>query len=148
MKRLLAAAAFVACLAGSAVAAPDAVQTAADFHAAIAAGDGAAVSALLADDATIYEEGWVEHSKAEYLTRHLPDDIAFSRQVTIATTSSQTFTRGDLAWVISEGTSKGTFQGREIDRVTTETMVLRLDQGGWRIVHMHWSSHKAPSAGA
>jgi len=145
MKQLFAAVAFVACLAGPATAAPDAVQTAADFHAALAAGDAEAAAALLADDVTIYEEGWVERSKAEYVARHLPDDIAFSRQVTMTTASSQTFTRGDTAWVISEGTSKGTFQGKPVDRVNAETMVLRLDQGGWRIVHMHWSSHKAPS---
>lgn len=148
MRPLLTAVAFGLCLAVTpAFAAPDAVATAADFHAALDAGNAEAAAALLADDLTVYEEGRVEHSKAEYLRDHLPADIAFSRAVPGTTTLSQTFTKGDMAWVISEGRSRGAFEGKPVDRITTETMVLRLDAGGWRIVHIHWSSHKAPAAG-
>ena len=148
MRLLLATAtaALAFCLATAPVqAAPDAVATAADFHAALNAGDGEAAAALLADDLTVYEEGHVERSKAEYVSGHMPGDLAYSRAVPGATTRSQTFTRGDLAWVISEGRTTGTYQGKPVDRITTETMILRLDAGGWRIVHIHWSSRKPPA---
>jgi ketosteroid isomerase-like protein len=35
---------------------------------------------------------------------------------------------------------KGAYKGKPVDRLTTETMVLRKTPDGWRIVHVHWSS--------
>ena len=32
--------------------------------------------------------------------------------------------------------------GRSVDSFDTETMVLHRSQEGWRIVHIHWSSHR------
>ncbi len=98
------------------------------------------------DVLVVYESGHVERSKAEYVRGHLPSDLAFSRAVPGVTTLSQTFTRGDMAWVITEGRTTGTYEGKPVDRITTETLVLRLDAGGWRIVHIHWSSRKPPAA--
>ena len=34
----------------------------------------------------------------------------------------------------------GSFKGKSIDLLTTETMILRRMAGDWRIVHIHWSS--------
>ena len=40
--------------------------------------------------------------------------------------------------------TSGTFRDREIDAVTTETMILRRAEDGiLRIHHIHWSSRKA-----
>jgi ketosteroid isomerase-like protein len=50
---------------------------------------------------------------------------------------------GAFAWVASEGRMTGNWQGRAVDRVTTETMVLRRVGGSWRIIHIHWSSAPA-----
>jgi len=47
---------------------------------------------------------------------------------------------GNLAWVASEGRATGTYKGKAIDSVTTESMVLRRSGAGWKIVHIHWSS--------
>lgn len=147
MRQLFPVVAFAVCIAGTpAIAAPDAVETAAEFHAALNAGDSEAAAALLADDLTVYEEGHVERSKAEYVRGHLPSDLEYSRAVPGVTSLSETFTRGEMAWVISEGRATGVFEGKPVDRITTETMILRLDAGGWKIVHIHWSSHKAPAA--
>lgn len=52
-------------------------------------------------------------------------------------------TSGDLAWVASEGRTRGRYKDRDIDRITTETMILRRVGGVWRIVHVHWSSRAA-----
>jgi ketosteroid isomerase-like protein len=55
-------------------------------------------------------------------------------------------TAGELAWVASEGRTRGRFKERDVDRITTETMVLRRQAGGWRIIHVHWSSRAASAA--
>ena len=48
------------------------------FHGALRRGDTKAAAALLAEDALIFEEGGVEHTKAQYAANHLPADAAFS----------------------------------------------------------------------
>ena len=45
------------------------------------------------------------------------------------------------SFVISRNTAF-TFKGKAIDSITLETMVLRREQSGWRIVHIHWSSRE------
>jgi hypothetical protein len=45
-----------------------------------------------------------------------------------------------VAWVSTEGRTTGSFKGKAIDLLTTETMILRRMAGDWRIVHIHWSS--------
>jgi hypothetical protein len=37
------------------------------------------------------------------------------------------------------------FNGRPVDRLTVETMLLRRHADGWRIQHIHWSSRAAPA---
>ena len=110
------------------------------FHAALQRGDTDAAAALLSDDALVFEEGGVERTKAEYAANHLPADAAFSRLVASAVTRRSGGFEGALAWVASEGRMTGTYKGKAIDRVTTETMVLRRIRGNWKIVHIHWSS--------
>lgn len=113
------------------------------FHAALKAGDTAAALALLAPDVMIFEEGGAERSRDEYASHHLGSDAAF------AAASEATLSRrwgqadGDVAWVVSEGRTTGQFNGRAVDRLTTETMVLKRHADGWRIHHIHWSS-RAP----
>lgn len=123
-------------------ASPEAVVDA--FHAALAKGDTAGAAALLADDALIFEEGGAERSKAEYAVRHLPADAAFSKSVRTAMTRRASQSAGGMAWVASEGRVSGTFQGKAVDRATTETMILHRTNRGWRIMHVHWSSAAAP----
>ena len=110
------------------------------FHAALGRGDTEAALALLADEALIFEEGGAERSKAEYAGHHLGADAAFSQAVPAVTTRRTGTVSGDIAWIGSEAHSKGTFRGRAVDRNIAETMVLRRVGGGWRIVHIHWSS--------
>jgi len=113
------------------------------FHAALARGDEAAAAALIADDALIFEEGGAERSKSEYQVRHLPADAEFSQAVRFTATRRNGDAAGALALVTTEGRTKGTFRGKAVDRVTTETMVLRRAGPAWKIVHIHWSSAPA-----
>jgi ketosteroid isomerase-like protein len=114
------------------------------FHAALRRGDTRSAAALLADDALIFEEGDAERTKAEYAGHHLPADAAFSQAVPSSVTSRAGYSDGTLAWIASEGRMTGTYKGKQLDRLTTETMVLRRVGKAWRIVHIHWSS-RAPS---
>jgi ketosteroid isomerase-like protein len=110
------------------------------FHAALERGDTKAAAALLADDALVFESGGVERGKAEYASHHLPADALFARAVASKVTRRAGQADGRTAWIASESTTKGTYKGKPIDSVGTETMVLRREQAGWRIVHIHWSS--------
>lgn len=123
--------------------APAALEAAATvdaFHAALRRGDTGSAAALLTDDALIFEEGRAERSKAEYSLRHLGADAEFSKAVKGERVRRAGDAAGDMAWIATEGRSKGRFRGAEVNRVTDETMVLRRIGGTWKIVHIHWSS--------
>jgi ketosteroid isomerase-like protein len=110
------------------------------FHAALHRGDTNSAAALLADDALIFESGGVERSKAEYSAHHLPADAEFSAAVQSVVSDRAGNSDGTIAWIASEGRTTGTFHGKALDLVTTETMLLRRNGNAWKIVHIHWSS--------
>ena len=114
-----------------------------DFHAALARGDTSAAASMLSGAVIIFEGGSAERSLTEYATAHLPADAAFEQAVGSQLVQRSGEVSGDMAWVASEGRTKGQFKGRDVDRVTTETAVLRRVDGRWQIVHLHWSSHAA-----
>jgi ketosteroid isomerase-like protein len=111
------------------------------FHAALRRGDSKAALALVAEEALVFEEGRAERSKAEYAASHAAADAAFSKAVPSVRSRRTGHSAGDLAWIASESRTKGSFNGRPVDRTMVETMVLRRVSGGaWKIVHIHWSS--------
>lgn len=110
------------------------------FHAALRRGDTNAALSHLADNALIYEAGGVERGRQEYASHHLRADSAFARAVPGAVTRRAGEAVGNVAWIATEGRTTGTFKGKAVDRVTTETMVLRRVGRAWKIVHIHWSS--------
>ena len=119
------------------------------FHKALTDGDPKQAMALLSDDVSIYESGGAEASKAEYASHHLDADIAFLKGIkqSVAARSSQA--SGDMALVTTQGATVGTYKDKSINSASTETMVLRLTEGKWKIVHIHWSSaDKKPEAPA
>jgi ketosteroid isomerase-like protein len=113
------------------------------FHAALRRGDATAAAALLASDALIYESGGVEQGKAEYASHHLGADAAFSKATQSVVTRRSGQANGNLAWIATESTTKGSYKERPINSVGTETMILRREGASWRIVHVHWSSANA-----
>ena len=112
------------------------------FHAALRRGDTRGALGFLGERALIYEAGGAERSKAEYAAEHLAADAAFSKAVPSTVARRSGAARGNLAWVATEGRTTGTFSGKPIDSVTTETMILERTGPNWRIVHIHWSSAK------
>jgi ketosteroid isomerase-like protein len=110
------------------------------FHAALGRGDTRAAASLLANDALVYESGGVERGRAEYAAHHLAADAAFAKAMTRVVTRRAASVDGRMAWIASESTSRGSFRNKPINSKSTETMILRRERVGWRIVHVHWSS--------
>lgn len=109
-------------------------------HAALQAGDTTGALAFLAPDVMIFEGGGAERSREEYASHHLGSDAAFSAATEASVTRRSGWALGDVAWIVSEGRTTGQFNGRAVNLLTTETMVLRRGPDGWRIQHIHWSS--------
>lgn len=122
------------------VSARGAAATVDAFHAALDRGDTRTAASLLADDALIFESGGAERSKAEYAGHHLTADAEYSRAVSSVVTRRAGSSIGGIAWVASEGRTTGTYKGKALDLLTTETMVLRRIGSTWKITHIHWSS--------
>ena len=110
------------------------------FHAALRRGDTKAALSYLAENALIYEAGGVERGRQEYASHHLGADAAFAQAVPGTVTRRAGDAVGAVAWIATEGRTTGTYKDKAIDRVTTETMVLRRVGGVWKIAHIHWSS--------
>lgn len=113
------------------------------FHAALKVGDTEAALALLAPEVMIFEEGGAERSRDKYASHHLASDAAFAAASEASVARRSGWAEGDVAWITSEGRTTGQFNGRAVDRLTAETMVLKRHADGWRIHHIHWSS-RAP----
>jgi ketosteroid isomerase-like protein len=113
------------------------------FHRALETGDTAAVRGLLAEQVTVQEGGGLE-SRSEYLSHHLPGDMAFAAAIASERRPVAVEVRGDVAWVVSTSRRTGTFRDRAIDMQGAELMVLTRDRDTWRIAAIHWSSRSRP----
>ena len=114
------------------------------FHAALAAGDSVAALSYLAPDAIVVESGGLE-TRAEYAAHHLGADMAFARGVPSTRQVAAVRQDGDVAWVASTSTSKGTWQDRPVASQGAELIVLTRTPAGWRIRAIHWSSRRLGS---
>lgn len=124
------------------------VVVVARFHGALALGDSAAALGLLDRDAIILESGAAE-TRDEYRSHHLPADIEFARAVKSKQSVVGVSVSGTVAWVASISTTKGLFEGRQINSDGAELIVLRRTESGWKIAAIHWSSraHRLAPAG-
>ena len=113
------------------------------FHDGIRKGDAAAVARVIADDALMLEAGGTE-TRAEYLSHHLPADIEFEKTVSIKRSPIRVIVNGPSAWATSTSEFSGTFQGKPVDSLGAELMVLSRERDGWRIRAIHWSGRARP----
>ena len=113
------------------------------FHAGIRTGDSAAVAQLVAEDALMLEAGGAE-TRAEYVKNHLPADIEFEKSVSIKRSPIRVIVNGPSAWATSTSEFTGTFQGKPVDSIGAELMVLSREAAGWRIRAIHWSGRARP----
>ena len=115
------------------------IRTASRFHDALKAGDTATVKSLLSPDLRVLEGGEVEN-RAQYVSHHLAEDIEFAKTVKDEQTLVSYVRQGNVAWLVSTSTATGKFNGRDINSVGAELMILSRTQKGWQIRAIHWSS--------
>lgn len=123
-------------------AAQPAVAVVEQFSAALKAAEFTRVSQLLAEDALILEGGGAERSREEYLGHHAKADAAFLKDAHVQVTRRTARSEGRLAWVGTESELHSSRNGQPMTVLSTETMVLKNTDAGWRIVHIHWSSRE------
>jgi ketosteroid isomerase-like protein len=121
-----------------------AVEVVDAFSAALKSGDIVRATTYLHPDVLVLESGGAERSRAEYLTEHAGADAEFLRDATIVPLARRVDAAGELAWVASESRIEYPYEGATKRVLSTETMVLRRDAEGWKIVHIHWSSRSVP----
>lgn len=112
------------------------------FHAAIVNADRAAAASALANDVQIYESGFVERSRDEYLTQHFAEDAKFAKAVTRKVLKREETVAESMAVIMEETETRGSYEGKPVKLIGLETAILRLNGGNWQIVHIHWSSRK------
>ena len=113
------------------------------FHSAVTAGDAAGAMAVVGADAVFLEAGGME-TRAEYEKDHLPADIEFEKSVPMKRGALRLVVSGDAAWTTCTTELRGTFQGRTIDSIGTEMIVLSRTAGGWQIRAVSWTSRARP----
>jgi len=113
------------------------------FHEAIRTGDKAQAALILKSDVIIYESGYVERSRDEYLGHHFGSDGEFARATTSKVLHQSERATGELAVVMRETATTGKFKGKAVHMLGTETAVLEKQGEGWILTHLHWSSRKA-----
>jgi ketosteroid isomerase-like protein len=118
------------------------VSTVRAFHTALQEGDTASVRELLASDARVAESGGLE-TREEYLSHHLPGDMAYAAAVNRELGLIDVTVAGDVAWTVSTSRTTGTFRDRPVNSAGAELMVLSRDSERWRIRAIHWSSRQA-----
>ena len=111
------------------------------FHQTLKDGDRNAVLSALADDAIIFESGYAE-SKSDYAASHLAADIIFAKTTTRVVKKTTTRCVKSLCVVMQQSETTGTYKDKPVKSVGVETSVLHGDKEVWKVVHLHWSSHK------
>jgi ketosteroid isomerase-like protein len=115
------------------------------LHDALVNGDEAAARQALAPEVLIYESGGAE-TLDQYAAGHMKGDMAFLKAIQIQKLDEKQTLSRDLAMVTTRSRMTGEYKGKKLDLFSTETMVLKREPDGWRIVHIHWSSQPAAKA--
>jgi ketosteroid isomerase-like protein len=123
--------------------AQDARDTVTAFHAALHAGQKDKALGYMAPTVLIYESGHVERSRDEYASHHLGADMEFAKSTTRKVLRHTVKEHGDMAVVVEETETSGSFKGKDVASFGTETVLLERKDGKWQIAHVHWSSRKA-----
>lgn len=118
----------------------EAATTVAEFHEALETGNAQKAVSLLAEDVLIFEGGGVERSAELYANHHMKSDMKFLQKMRITLLEHQVTEAGDMAVSMSRSRLQGNLNGKPLDLETMETLVLRRQDGGWRISRIHWSN--------
>ncbi len=109
------------------------------YHKALESSDKETVLKLLSDDLIIQEGGHYQTGE-DYKSSHLISDMAFTSVVKGTREVIEAVAGEDIGWVISSSIRQGEFKGKEIDSMGAEMMILKKEDGVWKIRAIHWSS--------
>lgn len=116
------------------------------YHDALKAQDTVAALKLLAEDALLFEQGFVER-KDQYAGDHVAQDAAFAAATSTRVLDRRIIWIGDKdACVITQTRTTGNFDNRPLDLIGTETALLERTGEVWQIRHLHSSAHPADAA--
>lgn len=120
----------------------------ADYDAAFNAKSMDRLAVLYHPDVSIFEGGGVNQGWADYRDHHLGPEMAEFLTVTFAHSNVVVHVLGAdkrTAYVTSEYSLKVHMKERDVDSSGLETLILlRGDDGTWRIRHSHTSSKRRP----
>ncbi|HAV37509.1 MAG TPA: DUF4440 domain-containing protein, partial [Massilia sp.] len=85
----------------------------------------------------------VERSRDEYAASHLGADMEFVKEAKRTVLKQSERIDGNTAVVWEETETSGTWRGRTVHTLGTETAILEKQGDRWTIVHVHWSSRRA-----
>ena len=126
----------------AAFAAAGPAETVEAFHKAVAGSDQKAVLAFMAEDADVFEQGFVDPSRDDYAKNSLTAEMAFAARTKREVQSQQASTSGDMAFVETLTRTRGNFAKDKVDVSGAETVILRKMGDDWKIVHIHRSAHE------
>ncbi len=121
------------------------VQSPADFadafHEAMRTRNREKILSMLAPDLVLFETGYMQATREEYIKNGLSDDADFASVMDYRPLSRGVIGSGQHMTVLTKASIKGIFGDQRVDLVQSETMILRRTQTSWEIVHLHWSAH-------
>ena len=121
----------------------EAVKVVDAFSAALKAADFDKVKQLLDAKVLVLESGGSERGRDEYMSQHALADAMFLRKAKSQLRYRQAHAEGSFAWVATETELQSEENGKPLLLLSTETMLLKNSLQGWKILHIHWSSHPA-----
>ena len=118
-------------------------ETLASFYAALVAGDTGKASELLSPEVLIYESGYVERSRADYVGHHMAGDMTYAKTTKNTVLRQGERIEGNIAVLWEETETTGMAGEKPVHQFGTTTALLEKKGETWTIVHLHWSSRKA-----
>lgn len=117
-------------------AAQPAVAVVGAFFEALAKGDLKTAGAQLDPGVVVVTNGGIRGGREDYMAHQAAGDSAFLKASQRHLVRRDAQADANVAWVVSEKR----FAGPKGALETIETLVLAKRAGGWKIVHIHWSS--------
>ena len=111
----------------------------ADYDAAFAGRDIMALWNLFSDDIVLYEQGSQNVGKEEALIKHLGPDLQAFQQMVAEFTDVRVLEMAGSALRTRNFTVKGKLPNRYFLAQGLETQNWILEDGQWKLAHMHWS---------
>jgi len=114
-------------------------EVVAELHTALRSSDEATIRSILADNVLIFEGSGAERSLEEYASHHMKSDMKFLKHMATELLERNIMIHGDVAISSSRSKMTGKYKNKDFNKVTVETLVLKKNSDGWKVIRVHWS---------